>query len=81
MTFNHTVVQDGQTYRPGEEVPDMGSIACIKYHGNQREYVGLSKDIDKLPKYENLASGSSCLFLDNSSVYMYESTSKKWYEL
>ena len=59
----------------------MGSIVAFETSGNLRKYIGLSKDVDKLPKYTNLASGSSCLMVDTSSVYMYESTSKKWYEV
>lgn len=53
MKYNHTVVQDGQTYQPGEEVPDMGSIVAFETSGNLRKYIGLSKDVDKLPKYSN----------------------------
>lgn len=76
MKYNHTVVQDGQTYKPGEQVPDMGSIVAFETSGNLRKYIGLSKDVDKLPKYTNLASGSSCIMADNSTIYMYESTSE-----
>ena len=81
MKFDYVVKQDGQTYQPGQEVPDMGSISCINAKGNIRKYVGLSKDIDKLPKYEDLGSGSSCLFVDTGGLYIYESTSKSWYEI
>ena len=81
MKYNHTVVQDGQTYQPGEEVPDMGTIVAFETSGNLRKYIGLSKDVDKLPKYTNLASGSSCLMVDTSAVYVYEKSTQEWYQV
>lgn len=51
MVTRYTVVQDGQVYEPGDDVPDMGSITALESKGNYREYNALSKDIDKLPTY------------------------------
>ena len=48
MKYDYTVIQDGQTYLAGEDVPEMGSLICVKKYGNIRDYEGLSKDIDKL---------------------------------
>lgn len=36
MTYDYTVKQDGQTYPPGTDVPDMGSIVCTEASGNVR---------------------------------------------
>lgn len=45
MVTRYTVVQDGQVYEPGDDVPDMGSITALESKGNYREYNALFKDI------------------------------------
>lgn len=75
-----TVWQDGHIYGPGVEVPDMGSVHNIRANGGRRDYVGLSADVEKLPTYDDLESGSACLMVDTSEVYVYESTTKTWYQ-
>lgn len=75
------IIYDGQEYENKEQIPDMGSICCVSVNGNQREYRGLSEDFDKLPKYENLATGSSCLFLDTGKYAEYMAYNKTWYYL
>lgn len=45
----------------------------------KREYQGLSKDFDKLPVLEDMAPGSSCLFLDNGTYAQYHAGTKTWY--
>ena len=72
-------VQDGVTYKAGEDLPDMGSIICTKFSGNIRSYEGLQKDLAKLPTY--VATGSSCLMIDTGRFYKFEKTTKTWYEL
>lgn len=44
MVTRYTVVQDGQVYEPGDDVPDMGSITALESKGKYREYNALSKD-------------------------------------
>ncbi len=80
MKYDNIVKQDGQTYNPGEEVPDLGSIVCTTSEGNLRDYELLSKDVDKLPKYDNLKTGSSAYCIDNGDFYKYEATTKTWYK-
>lgn len=80
MKYDYRVTQDGHTYEPGTDVPDMGSVKCIKAEGNRRDYVFLSADSDKLPTYDDLSSGSSALAVDASAVYVYEQTTKSWYQ-
>ncbi len=81
MIAESTVVVDGQTYQKGEEIPDLGSIECVSADGAKREYWGLSIDESKLPKYDNLATGSSCLMLDTGEYWGYISYNKTWYKL
>lgn len=81
-----TIVYDGQTYKPGEEIPDLGSLECIEAVGNKRSYFGFQEDQGKLPTYKNLASGSDATLVDptgsnGTKVLYYHSPSKTWYEL
>lgn len=84
MVYNFDFTQDGHTYKAGEEVPDMGSIVCIASNSGSlytlRNYELLSKDVDKLPIYDNLMTGSSAYCVDTGEYYKYEATSKKWYK-
>lgn len=70
---------DGQTYRPGDEIWDLGSFVCVSANGNQRDYEGLSVDISKLPHYVD--SGSSALCLDTAELYEYHKPTDTWYKL
>ena len=71
---------DGQTYQPGEEIHDLGSFECVDYSGNKRYYSGLSADVDKLPKYDNLATDSTAKCLDTGDFYYYYAPTKTWYQ-
>lgn len=33
MTYDYMVKQDGQFYKPGQEVPDMGTLVCTSAQG------------------------------------------------
>lgn len=81
MIAEYTVVVDGHTYTKGQEIPDLGSIACVDAVGNIREYRCLSADVSLLPKYDDLATGSSCLVQDTGDYYEYNAYSKQWYKL
>lgn len=76
MKYDYTVIQDGQTYLAGEDVPEMGSLICVKKYGNIRDYEGLSKDIDKLPLY--VGTGSSCLMTDTGDYYKFNAELNEW---
>lgn len=73
---------DGQDYKSGEEIWDLGSLVCtnVPLRG-VRKYEGLSKDVDKLPHYKNLSTGSSCLMVDTGEFYKYEKSTDTWYKL
>lgn len=45
----------------------------------KREYRGLRVDFDKLPRDEDLGTGSSCLFLDTGEYAEYLAYNKTWY--
>ena len=79
MKATYTTIIDGQTYKPGDEIWDLGSLVCTKGDGDIRHYEGLSKDFDKLPHY--VQTGSSCLMSDTGQYYKYEKTTDTWYEL
>lgn len=71
---------DGHWYNPGEEVPDIGSFVCTSSTEKIRNYEGLSGDINKLPKYDDLETGSSAFCVDTGQLFKYEKTTKMWYE-
>ena len=77
-----TMVVDGQTYYPGDTIPDLGSLVCVEAVGNKRDYEGLLTDVSKLPHY--VESGSSALLFDgggNTELYEFHKPTDKWYKL
>jgi hypothetical protein len=83
---NKTVVIDGQTYKEGDTIHELGSLQCVEVRGEQRDYQGFIQDKDKLPKYEDLATGSSALLIDPDGVEStiigkYDAPTKQWLNL
>ena len=81
-----TIVIDGQTYNEGDTIHELGSLQCVEVRGNQRDYQGLIKDKDKLPKYDNLATGSSAKLVDPDGIEKtiianYDAQTKRWINL
>ena len=77
-----TMVVDGQTYYPGDTIPDLGSLVCVSADGNMRDYEGLLSDASKLPHY--VESGSGALLYDgqgNTEVYEFHKPTNTWYKL
>ena len=75
-----SILFDGQVYENESMKWDLGSFVCVEKEGGRRNYVGLSKDApDKLPKYDNLASGSRAKCIDTGELYYYHGPSKTWY--
>ena len=73
--------QDGHLYEDRAEAPDLGSWeATCGGDDRRRSYQGLSKDVAKLPKYDDLLTGSSALCLDTGDLYIYHAGEKNWYE-
>lgn len=63
-----------------EEPIDMGSFCVTGKNSNIYELKGLSKDVSKLPKVNAIGTGSTAYCIDDGILYMYEKTSKTWYE-
>lgn len=80
MTAESNTVYDGHSYKKGEEIPDLGSLVCTNSDGNIREYDGQYTDRYKLPKYDDLGTGSSAFLSDNGNfyLYMYYANTKTW---
>ena len=75
-------IVDGQKYEDNEQVHDLGSFECVGVEGtNKRNYEGLSADVSKLPKYDDLEAGSTAFCLDNGDFYKYHAKSKTWYKV
>ena len=80
------VVFDGQTYENENDIPDMGSIQCVEVRGNQRDYQGFVQDSQKLPKYDDLGTGSNAALIDpngteSTIIGKYDALTKTWYNL
>lgn len=76
MIATNATYIDGQWYKPGDEIWDLGSFEAVEVQGRQRHYEGFSSDIGKLPHY--VGAGSSALCLDTGQVYKYHGKSKTW---
>lgn len=75
------VTFDGHNYESMEDIPDIGSWECVEAIGNKRKYWGMSADVDKLPKYDDMGTGSEALCLDTGDVYGYHAHTKQWHKL
>ena len=72
---------DGQYYEEGQPLPDLGSWECVDGQDrNQRNYQGLSIDVDKLPTYDDLEAGSTAYCVDTGEYYIYHAKTKTWYQ-
>ncbi len=81
MIADNLIIMDGHWYEPGQEVPDLGSFVAMPGSDKVRNYEGLSADVGKLPKYDDLETGSSAFCIDTGQFFKYEKTTKTWYEL
>lgn len=73
------IIHDGQIYNDGDPVHDLGSFQLTGYDGNKRFYTGLSADVGKLPKYDNLATDSTARCIDTGDFYYYNAEIKTWH--
>lgn len=74
----NTVIIDDVEYKPGEKLPELGSIHRVFKDGGKRHYEGLAKDSDKLPLY--VADNSSCFMTDTGEYYKFDESKKLWYK-
>ena len=79
MTATTETYFDGQWYKPGDEIWDLGSFSSVPpTQGNVRHYQGLSKDISKLPHY--VENGSTAFCVDTGDIYFYLKSTDSWYK-
>lgn len=74
----NTVIIDDVEYKPGEQLPELGSIHRVFKDGGKRHYEGLAKDSDKLPLY--VANDSPCFMTDTGEYYKFDESKKLWYK-
>ena len=79
---------DGHEYEKETDIPDFGSIQNIwsSADGKTRNYLGFPKDALKLPKYDDLATGSKATLIDpdgveETIVAYYFANIKNWVKL
>lgn len=80
MKAESLIYFDGHWYSPGDEIPDLGTFVSSSGNDKVRSYEGLSNDVSKLPKYDDLETGSSAFCVDTGQLFKYEKTTKTWYE-
>ena len=80
MKYDYKVTQDGHTYEPGTNVPDMGSVICIKSEGNKRDYVFLAEDTDKLLEILKKHDDKATVFVVGDWVRANPGAVKKFYQ-
>lgn len=79
MIASGTIIIDGQTYRKGDVIHDLGGWDCIDTDGSKRYYWGKSSEVDKLPHY--VASGSTALCVDTGELYGFYAPDSKCFLL
>lgn len=74
------IIYDGHSYDDASQIPDLGSLVCTAASGNIRSYEGKYSDKVKLPKYDDLRTGSSAFLSDGGKfvLYKYYADTKTW---
>lgn len=81
MELENTVLYDGQEYKPGDAIPDLGSLMCVSIsEGGLRNYEGNSSDYTKLPLYAPIGSSFLATYGSNKGDY-YKRTGEGWTKL
>lgn len=82
------VKYDNHEYESKDLIPDFGSIECVwsSEDGRTRNYQGHTVDAQKLPKYDDLATGSKATLIDpdgidSTIIAYYDAPLKKWLNL
>ena len=59
-----------------------GSFKLVEVKGNHKMFMGLSSDVTLLPnEMQNTITGSTAFCVDTGELYIYEETSKTWYQI
>ena len=82
------VKYDNHEYESKDLIPDFGSIECVwsSEDGRTRNYQGHTIDAQKLPKYDDLATGSSATLIDpngieDTIIAKYYASTKQWLDM
>lgn len=80
MQNENYVEVDGHWYESREAAPDLGGLVGRANPDGTRSYDGHYSDKNKLPKYDDLMTGSSAFLSDNGSfkLFKYYADSKTW---
>lgn len=79
MVATELTMQDGILYRPGDEIPDLGTLRCTENSGGKRTYEGAPSDESKLPTYA--ADGSTAILYDGITTLVLKCRDGDWYRL
>lgn len=72
------ILIDGQEYKAGDVIPDLGSLICVNVDDNGvRNYEGNSADYTKLPLYAPIGSSFLATYGTNKGNY-YKRTGEGW---
>lgn len=59
-----------------------GSFKLVEVKGNHKMFMGLSDDVQLLPnEMEETITGSSAFCVDTGELYLYEESTKTWYQV
>ena len=59
-----------------------GSFKIVEVKGNHKMFMGLSDDVSLLPnEMQNTITGSSAFCVDTGELYLYEESTKTWYQV
>lgn len=59
-----------------------GSFKLVEVKGNHKMFMGLSDDVSLLPnEVQNTITGSSAFCVDTGELYLYEESTKTWYQV
>lgn len=59
-----------------------GSFKLVEVKGNHKMFMGLSDDVSLLPnEMQNTITGSSAFCVDTGELYLYEESTKTWYQV
>lgn len=71
---------DGHFYTSKDDIPDLGGLVGHANPDGTRSYEGHYTDRNKLPKYDDLMTGSSAFLSDGGSflLFKYYADTKTW---
>lgn len=71
---------DGHNYEKESDIPDLGGLVGTENEDGTRRYDGHYKDKNKLPKYDDLKTGSLALLSNQGKfiLFKYYADTKTW---